>query len=73
MALVNQFVLQLYPIHARHLHIANQAIGVMQLIRFQKRFSGCKLEHRIPKRSNEAHCRAAKRVVVIDNRDHRHL
>jgi hypothetical protein len=33
---------------------------------------GCKLEHCIPKRSNEAPGRAAKRLVVIDNCDHRH-
>ena len=29
MTLGNQFVLQLYPIHTRHLHVGNQAIGVM--------------------------------------------
>jgi hypothetical protein len=29
MTLGNQFALQLYPIHARHLHVANQAIGVI--------------------------------------------
>ena len=35
MTLANQFALQLYPIHARHLHVANQAIGVIQPVRFQ--------------------------------------
>ena len=54
MTLCNQFALQFYPIHARHLHVANQALGVIQPVRFQERFSGCKLEHCIPKRSNEA-------------------
>ena len=49
MTLANQFALQLYPIHTRHLHVANQAIGVIQPVRFQERFSGCKLKHRIPK------------------------
>jgi hypothetical protein len=49
MTLGNQFALQLYPIHTRHLHVANQAIGVIQLVRFQERFSGCKLEHCYPR------------------------
>ena len=39
----NQFTLQLYPIHARHMHVAYQAIRFMQAVRFQERFSGCKL------------------------------
>ena len=60
MTLSNQFALQLYPIHARHLHVANQAIGVMQPVRFQERFGGCKLQRCIPKRSDEAHGSAAK-------------
>ena len=30
--------------HARHLHVADQAIGVMQAARVQKRFRRCKLE-----------------------------
>ena len=72
MTLCNQFALQLYPIHARHLHVANQALGVIQPVRFQERFSGCKLEHCIPKRSNEAGGRVPKRIVVIDDCDHRH-
>ena len=33
MALSNQLILQFYPIYARHLHIANHAIGVMQVVR----------------------------------------
>jgi len=38
MTLGNQFTSQLYPIHTRHLHVANQAIGVIQPVRFQERF-----------------------------------
>ena len=33
-------------------------------------FASETMEHRIPKRSNEAHGRVAKRLVVIDNCDH---
>jgi len=70
MTLGNQFTLQFHPIHARHLHVTDQAIGVMQAVRFQERVSGCKLDNCISQRSNEAHCRVAKRVVIIDNCDH---
>jgi len=72
MTLGNQFTLQFYPIHARHLHVTDQAIGVIQAVRFQERVSGCKLDNCISQRSNEAHCRVAKRVVIIDNCDHGH-
>ena len=53
MTLRNQFTLQLHPIHARHLHVTDQAIGVMQAVRFQERVSGRKLDNRISQRSNE--------------------
>ena len=47
-------------------YVADQTISVMQAIRFQERFCGCKLDDCIPERSNEAHCRTAERVVIID-------
>jgi hypothetical protein len=72
MTLRNQFTLQLHPIHARHLHVTDQAIGVTQAVRFQERVSGRKLDNCISQRSNEAHCRVAKRVVIIDDCDHGH-
>ena len=73
MTLGSQFTLQLYAIHARHLHVADQAICFMQAVRFQERLSGCKLDNCIPERSNEAHCRVAKRLVIINNCDYGHL
>jgi hypothetical protein len=72
-ALHNQFTLQLDAIHAWRLHVADQTISVMQAIRFQECFSGCKLERCVSKGANEARRRAAKRIVIIDNCDYRRI
>src|SRR5262249_26343117 len=71
MTLRIQFFLQFHSVHAGHMHIADQAISIVDAIRFQKLFGGCELDSCISERSKQTHCRTAERVVIVDNGNHR--